>query len=105
MPRTRPGYPPEFRQQIVELVQAGRGTMELAREFKVSPISIRMWVAQSERKAAKRTSGEMSAVERSELNRLRKENHQLRIEREILAKAAAWFAKETLKNLKPSSGL
>jgi transposase len=47
----------------------------------------------------------MSAVERSELNRLRKENHQLRIEREILAKAAAWFAQETLKNPKPSSGL
>jgi transposase len=43
-------------------------------------------------------------VERSELNRLRKENHQLRIEREILAKAAAWFAKETLKNPNPSSG-
>ncbi|MGH8238643.1 MAG: transposase [Steroidobacteraceae bacterium] len=53
MPRTRPGYPPEFRQQIVELVQAGRSPMELAREFKVSPLSIRMWVAQSERKAAK----------------------------------------------------
>ena len=104
MPRTRPGYPPEFRQQIVELIQAGRGPMELAREFKVSPLSIRMWVAQSERKAAKRSGGAMNAVERSELNRLRKENHQLRIEREILAKAAAWFAKETLKNPKLFSG-
>jgi transposase len=97
MPRTRPGYPPEFRQQIVELVRVGRSPTELAREFKVSPLSIRMWVAQSERKAAKRNSSAMSAVERSELNRLRKENHQLRIEREILAKAAAWFAQETLK--------
>jgi transposase len=60
-------------------------------------------VAQSERKAAKRNSSAMSAVERSELNRLRKETISW-IEREILAKAAAWFAHETLKNPKPSSG-
>ena len=101
MGRTRPAYAPEFRQQIVDLVRAGRSPTELSREFKCSPLSIRMWVANAERKAARRKGGGTTAIEREELVRLRRENRQLRLEREILAKAAAWFARETLT--KPSS--
>jgi len=94
MPRTRPPYPPEFRQQIVALVRAGRTPEELAQEFEPSGQTIRNWVRQAERAAGARAAG-LSSDEQRELARLRRENRQLRLEREILAKAAAWFARET----------
>jgi transposase len=94
MPRTRGPYPPEFRQQILELVRAGRTPEELAEEFEPSAESIRNWVKQAERDTGTRTDG-LSSAEREELKRLRRENKQLRLEREILSKAAAWFARET----------
>ena len=94
MPRTRGPYPPEFRQQIIELVRAGRTPEELAEEFEPSVESIRNWVKQAERDSGTRSDG-LSSTEREELKRLRKENKQLRLEREILSKAAAWFARET----------
>lgn len=94
MPRTRPPYPPEFRRQMVELVRAGRTPTELAREFEPSAESIRIWVRQAERDEGLRSDG-ATTEEREELRRLRRENRQLRLEREILAKAAAWFARET----------
>ena len=94
MPRTRGPYPPEFRQQIIELVRAGRTPEELAEEFEPSAESIRNWVKQAERDGGTRNDG-LSSAEREELKRLRKENKQLRLEREILSKAAAWFARET----------
>ncbi len=94
MPRTRAPYPPEFRQQIVALVRAGRTPEELAREFEPSSQTIRNWLKQAERDAGRRHDG-LTTVEREELARLRRENKQLRLEREILAKAAAWFARET----------
>jgi len=94
MPRTHPPYPPEFRQQMVELVRAGRTPEELAREFEPSGQTIRNWVQQAERDAGRRQDG-LTTVERQELARLRRENKQLRLEREILSKAAAWFARET----------
>jgi transposase len=87
-------YPPEFRQQIVELVRAGRGPKELAREFEPSEQTIRNWVKQAELDAGQRTDG-LTTEERAELHRLRRENRQLKLEREILKKAAAWFARET----------
>lgn len=96
MPRTRPPYSPEFRQQMVELVRAGRTPEELAREFEPSSQTIRNWVQQS---GGGLTEGPredvLTGAEREELRRLRRENRQLREEREILAKAAAWFARET----------
>lgn len=96
MPRTRPPYSPEFRQQMVELVRAGRTPEELAREFEPSAQAIRNWVAQSGGMAASRSeSSGLTSAEQEELRRLRRENRQLREEREILAKAAAWFARET----------
>jgi transposase len=101
MSRTRQGYPPEFRRQMVELVHAGRTPAELAREFEPTAQSIRNWLAQSERDAG-RGDGGVTTAEREELNRLRRENRQLRLEREILSKAAAWFARET--NAIPARG-
>ena len=94
MPQTRPPYPREFRQQMVELVRAGRTPGELAKEFEPSDQTIRNWVAQADRDEGRRGDG-LTTQEREELARLRRENKQLRIEREILSKAAAWFARET----------
>ena len=94
MSKSRRAYAPEFRRQLVELVHAGRTPEELAREFEPTAQSIRNWVAQSERNAG-RGSGGLTTAEREELCRLRRENRQLRLEREILSKAAAWFARET----------
>jgi transposase len=87
-------YPPEFRQQLVELVHAGRSPEELAKEFEPSAQTIRNWLAQDERDAGRRSDG-LTTPERQELSRLRRENRQLKLEREILSKAAAWFARET----------
>ena len=94
MPRSRPPYPPEFREQILELVKAGRSPEELAQEFEPTAQTIRNWIRQAELDAGERRDG-LSSPEREELARLRRENKQLRLEREILAKAAAWFARET----------
>ena len=94
MPKSHTPYPPEFRQQMVELVRAGRSPEELAREFEPSGQTIRNWVSQAERDAGKRSDG-LTTAEREELRRLKRENRVLRQEKEILAKAAAWFAQET----------
>ena len=94
MAKTHPPYPPEFRRQMVELVHAGRGPEELAREFEPSAQAIRNWVEQAGRDHDGR-GNQLDSVEREELRRLRREVRQLRQEREILAKAAAWFARET----------
>jgi len=94
MPRTRPPYAPEFRQQIIELVRAGRSPEELAREFEPTAQTIGNWAKQADRDDGRRHDG-LTTAERQELARLRRENKQLRLEREILAKAAAWFARET----------
>jgi transposase len=101
MPRTHRAYAPEFRRQMVELVRAGRSPEELAREFEPTAKSIRDWFAQEDRDEGRRADG-LTSAEREELIRLRRENKQLKLEREILSKAAAWFARET--NAIPSKG-
>ena len=93
MPKSRPPYPPAFRHQMVELVHTGRTPEELAREFEPTAQAIRNWVAQAERDEGRRGDG-LSSAEREEIRRLRRENRRLREERAILAKAAAWFARE-----------
>ena len=103
MPRSRVAYPPEFRQKMVELVHAGRSPEELAKEFEPTAQTIRNWVARVEANAGKRPEL-LSSVEREELGRLRKENRKLRVEREILAKATAWFAREADTTPRRSSG-
>jgi transposase len=92
--RHRRPYPGEFRQQMVDLVRSGRDPEELAKEFEPSAESIRNWIKQADRDQGRREDG-LTTVERYELRRLRREVRQLREEREILAKAAAWFARET----------
>ena len=94
MGRHRTPYPVEFRAQMVELVKAGRTPEELAREFEPTAQTIINWVAQADRDAGVRYDG-LSTAERQELTRLRRENRQLKMERDILSHAAAWFARET----------
>ncbi len=94
MQRHRSPYPAEFRAQMVELVRAGRTPEELAQEFEPTAQSIYNWLAQADRDTGKRHDG-LTTAERDELSRLRRENRQLKLEREILSKAAAWFARET----------
>ena len=94
MPKSHARYAAEYRRRMIELVRAGRSPDELAKEFEPTAQSIRNWVAQAERDAGRRLDG-LTSEERQELSRLRRENRVLREEREILAKAAAWFATET----------
>ena len=94
MPRTRAPYAPEFRQQILELVRLGRTPEELAKEYEPCAETIRNWVKQADLDSGKRQDG-LTTDEKAELTRLRRENKRLRQEREILKKAAAWFAQET----------
>ena len=94
MPRTRPPYPAEFRRKMVELVRSGRTPEELAREFEPSAQAIRNWVRQADLDEGRRKDG-LTSPEKAELRRLRRENRRLKEEREILARAAAWFARET----------
>jgi transposase len=76
---------------------------ELSREFEPTAQAIWNWVRQAERDAGRRDDG-LPEAERAELARLRRENRQLRQEREILAKAAPWFARETGTIASGSSG-
>jgi len=94
MPRTRRRYPPEFRQQLIELVRSGRSPEQLAKEFEPRAQTIRNWATQAARATGERKDG-LTTEELTELRQLRRENKQLKIEREILSKAAAWFARET----------
>ena len=89
MPKTRRPYPPEFREQMVALVRAGRTPEELSREFERSAQSIINWVAQADRDEGKRKDG-LTSAEREELRRLRKANRQLR-----LASCPPWARPET----------
>jgi transposase len=96
MPKSHSPYPPELRRRLVELVRAGRSPAELAEEFEPSDQCIRNWVRQADRDRGQRQDG-LTSEEKVELARLRQENRRLREERAILAKAAAWFARETGK--------
>ena len=94
MPKSRAPYAPEFRQQMIDLVRSGRNPESLSREFEPTAQTIHNWVRQADLDEGRRDDGASSA-EREELRRLRRDNKRLRQEREILAKAAAWFARET----------
>ena len=92
--KSRRAYPAEFRQELVQLVRSGRSPEALAREFEPSAQTIRNWAAQADRDAGRRPDG-LTTDERLELHELRRDNARLREEREILKKAAAWFAQES----------
>jgi len=100
MARGRPPYDSEFRHRIIELVRSGRSPRDLAKEFEPSAQTIRNWVEQADLDDGRRSDGPTSD-EKAELSRLRRENARLREERDILKKAAAWFAQESVLK-KPS---
>ena len=94
MPRHHEPYPEEFKRKMIGLVREGRTPEELSKQFEPSAQAIRNWMAQADRDEGRRSDG-LTSVERDELQRLRRENERLREEREILKKAAAWFAQES----------
>ena len=86
-------YPEEYRAGLVEQVRAGRKPEELAKEYEPSAESIRRWAVQAQIDDG--ACEGLTSEERQELGRLRREVRELKLEREILKKAAAWFARET----------
>jgi transposase len=94
MPRSRPPYPAEYRRRVIELARAGRSIKQLAREFEPTANCIRNWIKQADLDDGRRSDG-LTSDERAELAQLRREVRILREEKEILKKAAAWFAQET----------
>lgn len=105
MPAPKPPYPAGFRRRMVDLVQAGREPTQLAREFNVSAQSISTWVAQAAAESGKpaRNKDVLNSAEREELARLWRENKRLQQERDILARATAWFAVKSDKTAIGSS--
>ena len=94
MPATKPPYHPEFRAQAVQLVKdSGKTVRQIAEDLGVCYETLRKWVRQAEIDSGEREG--LTGEERKELKRLRRENWLLREEREILKKAAAFFAQET----------
>jgi transposase len=93
MPKTRPPYTEEFRREAVALIRSGQRTLpEASKGLGVSEQTLRNWVKRAEVDAGQAEG--VTSEEREELRRLRRENRVLREEREILKKAAAFFAKE-----------
>ncbi len=93
VPRTRPAYPESFRREAIELLRQGRSTSELAESLGVSPQTLRNWRRQDQLDRRERDDG-VTTDERAELARLRRENRRLRQERDLLKRAAAFFATE-----------
>ena len=94
MPRTRPPYPPEFKAEAVRLVKtSGETIRQIAKDLGISDQTLRNWVGQDNVDAGKKSG--LSSDERARMRELEKENRKLREEREILRKAAAFFAAET----------
>lgn len=102
MPRTRNPYPTEFRAEIIALARAGRSVESLAREFEPCAATIHSWIKQVGIDDGGRDDG-LTSEERTELRRLRQEVKQLRQERDILSKAAAWFAQHDVTSRRSSN--
>ena len=97
-------YPAQFREQMIELVRTGRKPGELAKEFGCHATSITNWMRQADEASgiAPLQAGALSASERQELIELRRKLRQVQMERDILAKATAWFANNGDKTFTPS---
>ncbi len=94
MPRTRPPYPEEFRREAIRLARLGeKPHSRLAKDLGISDVTLRNWLKEEKSSRGERPGG-LSGDEREELKRLRDENATLRMEREILRKAAVFFARE-----------
>ncbi len=94
-PAQQRGYPPDYRRKILELVRAGRSVASLSREFEVARPTIMGWMKQDDADSGRREDI-LTSDEREELIKLRRENKRLKLEQEILSKAAAWFAREAV---------
>lgn len=97
MPNPKPAYPAQFRQQMIDLVAIGRSPRELSREFGCHETSILSWMRAAKDKdaasaASPQNTAALNAAERQELVELRRKLRQVQQERDILAKATAWFA-------------
>ena len=93
MPPTRPSYPPEFRREAVQMVRSGRSVRDVSESLGVNQQSIRNWVKQDQLDRHERDDG-LTSAEREELRQLRRENARLQQERDLLKRAAAFFARE-----------
>ncbi len=91
---SRGRYPPEYREQIIELVRSGRSPGSLAREFEPTEQTIRNWVRQADLDEGRRKDG-LTTQMRLDMLRKDREIKRLRMERDTLKKAAAWFAMES----------
>ena len=95
MPRSRPAYAPEFRAEAVRLVrEGGRNPEQLARDLGCTAQSIRTWMRRADLDEGRRSDG-LTSAEREELRQLRAEVRVLKLERDLLKKAAAFFARDT----------
>jgi len=94
--RKRRYFTPEYKAEVVRLAQtSGKTAGQLARELDLTETAVRSWIKQAEIDAGRGPSGALTTAEREELAALRREVKSLRMEREILRKATAFFAKET----------
>jgi transposase len=94
MPRSRPPYPPEFRREAVQMVRSGRSIKDVSESLGVTPQSLRNWVRQEQMDRHERDDG-LTTAEREELRELRRRVRRLEQERDLLKRAAAFFARET----------
>jgi transposase len=96
MPRKRRVFSTEYKAEVVKLIhESGKSVGQVCRELDLTETAVRKWVAQVEVDAGHGPSGALTSDERDELRRLRRENTRLRMEREVLKKATAFFAKES----------
>jgi len=105
MPKSKPPYAQAFRDQMVELVRSGRSPSDLSKEFGCHITSILSWVRKAGGSATTKLPADVAALnaqERQELIELRRKLRQVQMERDILAKATAWFAGKSEKTFTPS---
>lgn len=113
MSKAKPVYSPQYRQQLVELVHAGRSANDVAKEFGMHATTVAKWVrldrmgtpSSAKPASTKPSLGPLNANERQELIELRRKLRQVQMERDILAKATAWFAGKSEKTSTPSTSL
>jgi transposase len=94
MPKSRPPYRSEFRREAVAMVRSGRSIKEVSEALGMTEQSLRNWVKQEALNRHERDDG-LTSAEREELRALRRENARLKQERDLLKRAAAFFARET----------
>ena len=94
MPKSRPPYPEEFRREAVQMVRSGRRLSDVATSLGVTEQSLRNWVKRDQLERRERDDG-LTVAERDELRELRRKVKRLEQERDLLKRAAAFFARET----------